>query len=526
MFYSTVGTYALTNNVFGLPDAGWGFPVYNASGAGPANRAYLDWTKHSALYGIGSKAAHGDILNVAGTAQGYTMEAYLRFDGNLSANNLPPIGASVFGDFSSKWGNNFINITGWSTHSNTSAQTFDAGGTKFSDNMNYTGPGSAVLPYGYDGRWVHLVKTHEISGGQSIVRWYRNGSLVTDDSTIDAASDAGGPYLSKYVNQSENFGEIGDANARTLRYFGYSFFRVYRGSATAAEVSNLYQTVAQPVGLIDKIVDFDVNAPGAYSNATHLLYSTVGGFVLTNTEWGLSGGNPGYGFATYTASGAGPRKRAYLTWSKLGGMVGVSGKAAHGSVLNIGGCAQGYTMEAYFRFSTNFFQSNLAPIGANVFGDFSSKWGNNFINITGWSTHSNSSAQTYDPNGTKLSDNRTDPNSVLFPDGYDGKWVHIVKTHEVTDGRQSIVRWYRNNELVLTDSTVDSSTDGNGPYITKYIDCADDFGSVGEAGGQRSVRSFDYSLFRVYRGAATADQVATLYNQVWSPPPGTVIVIQ
>lgn len=223
-------------------------PTYHASGAGPLNRAWYEFSQ----FGVMTGGNQGNILTVSPSdgypdAEGYTYEGYFYFGASVLATVNSAIGSAQNTSAQNEFvylGANSNALQGGETQTYQVLNTFRNSGRS---SIN------AFLPRDV---WLHVVKVHDPFSGpvlgtngeqQGEVRWYVNGALVLTDTGWSVADPTG--YLTGYQGRGDGLGNVG-LSGRELRGVGYSLTRFYRGAMTGAEVLAAYQTfVPEPGGL-------------------------------------------------------------------------------------------------------------------------------------------------------------------------------------------------------------------------------------------------------------------------------------
>lgn len=270
------------------------------------------------------------------------------------------------------------------------------------------------------------------------------------------------------------------------------------------------------------MLNYDASDPESWAEG--VLRDTVGkGERLVG-----SGGQEGadYGAPVYVAEGAGPAGRAYFDFQKFGMLTGSN---AQGGMLNNPEAvkpATGYAMETYIRISSDARVKDNSGIGAHN----STGYQNQFINLQKadkeGSTELISSTALWDGTGPnmELPEEERGPELEKHYFVQENKlgdfiprdeWVHVVKVHDPeTNGGQ--IRWYVNGKLA---GTFDFSEGAAGD---RYPDRGDGFGDVGEPSrpwdpGDRTIMGLGFSLFRLYQGVLSEQEIAQRFQEVTTP---------
>jgi hypothetical protein len=216
-------------------DASYGAPVYTASGAGAANRAYFDFTKYGFL---GSSGIDSDTFdsNLSDALSGYTMEGYFFIPANLSCKENTGIGFAQ-----STSSQNYFLYTPNGTANHLYSDTVTSNDGVVFNESGVTDINS-IIPRG---QWTFVVKVHDpnTSGGQ--IRYYIDGVLQAGATQAFAAGD----LALRYWPRDENLGNAG-LTGREIQGLGYSLVRMYSGVRSDSEIAADYATlVPEPAGI-------------------------------------------------------------------------------------------------------------------------------------------------------------------------------------------------------------------------------------------------------------------------------------
>jgi len=210
-------------------DATYGAPVYVPNGAGPGDRAYLDFQLHGILQSLGGTMGSWQ-LNDHGNpplVKGYTVEAFFRI--SSTANGFSVIENTGLGFAHGTGGENQFLYVSRGTTPNiwTNTQVDNASGGP-QDTENDWANLNGLVPLD---EWFHYVKVHDADADE--VRIYINGTLVRT-APLDTDSSA-----VEYHWNGDAYGGTGNFG-RELKGFAYSMTRVYRGVLTVDEIAANY----------------------------------------------------------------------------------------------------------------------------------------------------------------------------------------------------------------------------------------------------------------------------------------------
>jgi len=211
-----------------------GAPVYLASGAGPGDRAYLDFQQNGFLGFSGKDQA---IFNQPSGPKvgGYTMEGYFYIASTANGFNCTENSGLGFTQGTSHE-NQFIRFPRGTNPSRTSQSTVDnsAGGPHSPETVNTSL--NSVVPLD---QWFHIVKVHDPSAGE--VRFYIDGAVQPGVTTaLDPDNSA-----VEYHSRGEQYGSVG-TNGRALAGIGYSMTKFYRGVLDPQEILTNFEELTTP----------------------------------------------------------------------------------------------------------------------------------------------------------------------------------------------------------------------------------------------------------------------------------------
>jgi len=205
-----------------IPGSEFATPAYMASGAGPADRPYLDFDKLGMLRAWPSEGP--DVFG----ATGYTQVAYLNLGSDLDATSNAAIGTV----HNTSYQNILLTVnTSGALNSYTVLRDNGANAWKQANsNVN------SLLPRD---EWFHLVKVHDRAAKE--VRFYVDGGLV-----LTTAMDPGAGTW-QYVDRGDHLGQVGFdpywQGGRQIRGMGYSYFASYDGLFDEADIAASYDAL-------------------------------------------------------------------------------------------------------------------------------------------------------------------------------------------------------------------------------------------------------------------------------------------
>ncbi|MBI4023541.1 MAG: hypothetical protein HY360_01080 [Verrucomicrobia bacterium] len=225
-------------------DASYGIPVLVPKGAGPGNRAYLEFKKYGALMierGSPTKCNDALIFNEHDPARGlsgYSLEGYFNISATefgIHEESATP-NSCIGSGMGTGLGNRFLVVALKGSRLFVSSRTEMVNPTKGNRAEAAIVIGSDIDQIIPRDTWFHVVKVFDPRKEEGEIRWFIDGELAQTDPVPPISPEDAYPAFAEW------YGSVG-GGTREVKGIGYSLVRVYAGVLTADEVMRHYREV-------------------------------------------------------------------------------------------------------------------------------------------------------------------------------------------------------------------------------------------------------------------------------------------